>query len=75
MLVLDPIKRYTIEQIKRHRWMMAEAMEPINTNTIITNSIGTSECEPNEQILRLMQGLGIDAQKTRDSLRVKKLTN
>lgn len=70
MLVLEPSKRYTIEQIKNHSWMMAETMEPIITNKLSINSSGTSECEPNEQILRIMQKLGIDAQKTRDSLRV-----
>lgn len=79
MLVLDPSKRYTIEQIKRHRWMLADSsFELPIANQLITAAAsgvgggvgGTSGCEPNEQILRLMQNLGIDAQKTRDSLRV-----
>lgn len=75
MLVLDPSRRYTIEQIKRHRWMMIEVMDPVallcENNSVGVNSVGgTSTVEPNEQILRLMAGLGIDAQKTRDSLKV-----
>lgn len=68
MLVLDPTRRYSIEQIKRHRWMLAEVvdipvMQPIS-------ACGTSAYEPNEQILRLMSNLGIDAQKTRESLKL-----
>lgn len=35
-----------------------------------SSAVGTAAVEPNEQILRLMAGLGIDAQKTRDSLKV-----
>ncbi len=67
MLVLDPLRRYTIEKIKRHRWMTIEVMEPIPMEN---SSGGTSTVEPNEQILRLMATLGIDAQKTRESLKL-----
>lgn len=67
MLVLDPLRRYTIEKIKRHRWMTIEVMEPI---AVENSSGGTSTVEPNEQILRLMATLGIDAQKTRESLKL-----
>lgn len=59
MLVLEPSRRYTIDQIKRHRWMLAEA-----PRLLPSGSGGSSE--PNEQILRLMQSLGIDANKTRE---------
>ncbi|XP_037050148.1 serine/threonine-protein kinase SIK2 isoform X2 [Bradysia coprophila] len=67
MLVLDPLRRYTIEKIKRHRWMTIEVMDPIPMENA---SGGTSTVEPNEQILRLMATLGIDAQKTRESLKL-----
>lgn len=67
MLVLDPQRRYTIEKIKRHRWMTIEVMDPI---PVENSSGGTSTVEPNEQILRLMATLGIDAQKTRESLKL-----
>lgn len=73
MLVLDPHRRYTIEQIKHHRWMLIEVMEPISLACDKQNSSaknGTAITEPNEQILRLMSGLGIDTQKTCDSLKV-----
>lgn len=67
MLVLDPSRRYSIEQIKHHRWMLIEGSNAIGLNCDISNK---SAQEPNEQILRLMVGLGIDAQKTRESLKV-----
>lgn len=73
MLVLDPHRRYTIEQIKHHRWMMIEVMDPISLacdNQNVSARCGTTTTEPNEQILRLMAGLGIDTQKTCDSLKV-----
>lgn len=68
MLVLDPHRRYTIEQIKHHRWMLIEVMDPISL--ACDNQNKTAITEPNEQILRLMAGLGIDTQKTCDSLKV-----
>jgi hypothetical protein len=70
MLVLQPNKRVTIEQIKRHRWMMVEVLDmPVISN--FSNNVGTAAYEPNDQILRIMQNLGIDAQRTRESLKVK----
>ena len=61
MLVLDPSKRYSVENIKRHRWMVAEAPR------LLPSTGGEQHgAEPNEQILRLMQSLGIDAVKTRE---------
>lgn len=72
MLVLDPSRRVTVEQIKRHRWMMAEVTEtPLINNCVLNNGVGgTASFEPNDQILRIMQNLGIDAQRTRESLKV-----
>ncbi|XP_055302042.1 serine/threonine-protein kinase SIK1 isoform X2 [Sitodiplosis mosellana] len=73
MLVLDPHRRYTIEQIKQHRWMMIEVMDPISLACDSQNALtrnATAITEPNEQILRLMAGLGIDTQKTCDSLKL-----
>lgn len=68
MLVLEPSRRVTIEQIKRHRWMMAEVMEIV---PIVHTSSTPTVYEPNDQILRIMQNLGIDAQRTRESLKVR----
>lgn len=61
MLVLEPNKRFSIAQIKRHRWMQAEVPQslPVCTST-------SGQTTPNEQILRLMQSLGIDISKTRE---------
>ncbi|XP_046599321.1 serine/threonine-protein kinase SIK2 isoform X1 [Neodiprion lecontei] len=70
MLVLEPGKRYTIPQIKRHRWMSgivdANDAELPGIATVTTTQ---TVQEPNEQILRLMHSLGIDVTRTRESLR------
>lgn len=72
MLVLEPMKRYTIEQIKKHRWM---SVEPYTAPTITADPMRSPAHvthhtqEPNEQVLRLMQSLGIDPVKTKESLR------
>ena len=62
MLVLEPTKRYTIPQIKRHRWL-ANTMDNVRT---VLPSISPSLQEPNEQILRFMLSLGIDIIRTRE---------
>ncbi|KYB27919.1 Serine/threonine-protein kinase SIK2-like Protein [Tribolium castaneum] len=64
MLVLEPNKRYSISQIKKHRWMQM-AIPPS-----LPPLIPASPTQPNEQILRLMQSLGIDSSKTRESIRI-----
>lgn len=50
--------------------MITEVMDTPFMAEIISIPNGTLPGEPNEQILRLMAGLGIDAQKTRESLKV-----
>ncbi|XP_069644094.1 serine/threonine-protein kinase SIK2 isoform X3 [Haliaeetus albicilla] len=71
MLVLDPSKRLTIAQIKEHKWMLIEvpAQRPIlyPPGEESEPSVG----EYNEQVLRLMHSLGIDQQKTIESLQNK----
>ncbi|XP_066229426.1 serine/threonine-protein kinase SIK2 isoform X3 [Saccopteryx leptura] len=71
MLVLDPSKRLTIAQIKEHKWMLVEV--PVQRPVLYPQG---QENEPsigefNEQVLRLMHGLGIDQQKTIESLQNK----
>ncbi|XP_076457620.1 uncharacterized protein LOC143291577 isoform X2 [Babylonia areolata] len=69
MLVLEPSRRYSIARIKQHEWMLLDG------------GCGGRSCPPsptlgpgpkvgqyNEQILRIMQGLGIDQQKTMEAL-------
>ncbi|MFH4976796.1 hypothetical protein AB6A40_003505 [Gnathostoma spinigerum] len=73
MLCLDPKKRATIEQIKKHRWMLAgrETKLHLHKKSIIPHE--TPEVQ--EQILKLMQNLGIDSNKTRQSLQRKTYDN
>nr|XP_016853053.1 PREDICTED: serine/threonine-protein kinase SIK2 [Anolis carolinensis] len=71
MLVLDPSKRLTIAQIKEHKWMLVEV--PVQRPVLYPPG---QENEPslgeyNEQVLRLMHSLGIDQQKTIESLQNK----
>jgi serine/threonine-protein kinase SIK2 len=74
MLVLDPTRRYTIEQIKRHRWMMVEIyVESPALKQVNLHACGTASVEPNEQIMQIMQSLGIDMQKTCKSLKVSEI--
>lgn len=60
MLVLEPNKRFSIQQIKKHRWMQ------MGVPPTLPPTISVSNTQPNEQILRLMQSLGIDSSKTRE---------
>lgn len=60
MLVLEPQKRYTIDQIKRHSWMVEEAPR------LLPSTGGDGKAEPNEQIIQLMQNLGIDSGPIRE---------
>ncbi|KAG6441026.1 hypothetical protein O3G_MSEX001578 [Manduca sexta] len=71
MLVLEPMKRYTIDQIKKHRWMAAEpyAIPTVIADPARSPAHAPTHHEPNEQVLRLMQSLGIDPVKTKESLR------
>lgn len=70
MLVLQPNKRITIEQIKRNRWMTVEVVELPILDGVNIGVGGTAAFEPNDQILRIMHNLGIDAQRARESLKV-----
>ncbi|XP_075046962.1 serine/threonine-protein kinase SIK2 [Mixophyes fleayi] len=68
MLVLEPSKRLSIAQIKEHKWMMTEV--PVHRPVLYAQSQekASSIGEHNEQVLRLMHSLGIDQQKTIESL-------
>uniref|UniRef100_U3JUH0 non-specific serine/threonine protein kinase n=1 Tax=Ficedula albicollis TaxID=59894 RepID=U3JUH0_FICAL len=71
MLVLDPSKRLSIAQIKEHKWMLVEvpAQRPVLYPAGQENEPSLGEY--NEQVLRLMHSLGIDQQKTLESLQNK----
>ncbi|XP_072900846.1 serine/threonine-protein kinase SIK2-like isoform X2 [Hemitrygon akajei] len=67
MLTVDPLKRITIPEIKRHCWLTGQAIPhhppapPIHGETV-------NVCSYNYQVLSLMQTLGIDWHKTIESL-------
>lgn len=50
--------------------MMVEVIDMPVISAFSNNVGGTAAYEPNDQILRIMQNLGIDAQRTRESLKV-----
>uniref|UniRef100_UPI00398EC099 serine/threonine-protein kinase SIK1 isoform X2 n=1 Tax=Pristiophorus japonicus TaxID=55135 RepID=UPI00398EC099 len=67
MLMVDPTKRITVSQIKQHRWMLAQTslQQPLDYSLKDYNSnLGNY----NQQVLGLMHNLGIDRQKTVESL-------
>ena len=64
MLVLDPSKRYTISMIKKHQWMQQDGGPPKQAPPSPVIGQNAKMGEYNEQILRLMQGMKIDRNKT-----------
>ena len=79
MLVVDPAKRSSLSQVKRHSWMMTEVPPEAQDMAGMDEkeaSVGGQQPaqqqqqpdQPNEQILRLMQSLGVDPLKTKESL-------
>ncbi|KAH9499423.1 Serine/threonine-protein kinase sik2 [Bulinus truncatus] len=69
MLVLEPNKRYSIVQIRGHRWMQMDGGSPRSAPPSPIIGYNASVGEFNEQILRIMQSLGIDQKKTMEALR------
>lgn len=70
MLVLEPTRRYTIDQIKRHRWMCPELLEHVLIAKYNLGAERQSSLEPSEDILRIMaEYVGIGPDKTRASLK------
>ncbi|KAI5089470.1 serine/threonine-protein kinase SIK2 isoform 1, partial [Silurus meridionalis] len=65
MLVLDPAKRLALSQIRQHRWMVQEV--PSTKPQLNQQGVG----EHSEQVLRLMHNLGVDQNKTVESLQNK----
>lgn len=65
MLTVDPKKRPTIEQIKKHKWMNATEYEQ---KFNFDSQTQAEQQEQKQQILRLMQSLGLDLSRIRMSL-------
>ena len=64
MLVLEPSRRYTIARIKQHDWMLMDGGGGKSCPPSPTVGHKAKVGQYNEQILRIMQSLGIDQQKT-----------
>ncbi|KAM5281281.1 serine/threonine-protein kinase SIK1 [Ctenodactylus gundi] len=69
MLVVDPAKRITVAQIRQHRWMQADPellqqADPALSVLGYSSNLG----DYSEQALGIMQALGIDRQRTVESL-------
>uniref|UniRef100_A0A8C7IAE1 non-specific serine/threonine protein kinase n=1 Tax=Oncorhynchus kisutch TaxID=8019 RepID=A0A8C7IAE1_ONCKI len=70
MLVVDPTKRISMAQIKQHRWMLADPTAP---NQTLSMALPLTDYNSNlgdysEPVLGIMQSLGIDRQRTIESL-------
>ncbi|XP_029699435.1 serine/threonine-protein kinase SIK1 [Takifugu rubripes] len=68
MLVVDPTRRITVAQIKQHRWMLAD---PTAARQILSHSLteyNSNLGDYSEPVLSIMNTLGIDRQKTIESL-------
>ncbi|XP_031521643.1 serine/threonine-protein kinase SIK1 isoform X2 [Papio anubis] len=69
MLVVDPARRITIAQIRQHRWMRAEPCLPgAACSTFSAHSYSSNLGDYDEQALGIMQTLGVDRQRTVESL-------
>ncbi|XP_045396708.1 serine/threonine-protein kinase SIK1 [Lemur catta] len=69
MLVVDPAKRITIAQIRQHRWMQADPCLLRQASLACpAHGCGSSPGDPDERVLGIMQTLGIDRQRTVESL-------
>lgn len=55
-----------MDQVKRHKWMILEGFPKAILNEDALDRSVSTKVEPNEQILRVMQSLGIDSHRTRE---------
>ncbi|XP_060090177.1 serine/threonine-protein kinase SIK1 isoform X2 [Heteronotia binoei] len=69
MLVVDPTKRITIAQIKQHKWMQADpSLQQQQCLSFSMQNYNSNLGDYNEQVLGIMHSLGIDRQRTVESL-------
>lgn len=74
MLVQDPKQRFTVDEIRNHKWLRTEPSVQVTLN-MNCDILSESDSEPedleddervyNERALRLMEGLGIDIPTTK----------
>ncbi|XP_054829407.1 serine/threonine-protein kinase SIK1 [Eublepharis macularius] len=68
MLVVDPTKRITVAQIKQHKWMQADPSLQQQSLSFSIQNYNSNLGDYNEQVLGIMHSLGIDRQRTVESL-------
>ncbi|XP_063722035.1 uncharacterized protein LOC134848491 [Symsagittifera roscoffensis] len=68
ILVLDPVKRYTVQQIKQHIWMKRDSEYDIYNGCGATSTRGGDLLPLNENVLQAMNRLGLDQEKTNTSV-------
>ncbi|KAL3084260.1 hypothetical protein niasHS_009748 [Heterodera schachtii] len=70
MLTVDSRRRPTIEQIKHHRWMRYDEFAPKYELNEQTRHAATEQhvAEPQPQILRLMNNIGIESEKIKNAI-------
>ncbi|KAF5927450.1 hypothetical protein HPG69_016088 [Diceros bicornis minor] len=69
MLVVDPTKRITVAQIRQHRWMQADpSLLQQACPAFSALSYNSNLGDYDEQVLGIMQTLGVDRQRTVESL-------
>ncbi|XP_062303529.1 serine/threonine-protein kinase SIK1-like isoform X2 [Osmerus eperlanus] len=69
MLCLDPSKRITVAQIKQHRWLQADpTAAPLALHWPLAPEREPFVGEYSESVLGVMQTMGIDKQRTVESL-------
>uniref|UniRef100_A0A8D3BAB0 non-specific serine/threonine protein kinase n=1 Tax=Scophthalmus maximus TaxID=52904 RepID=A0A8D3BAB0_SCOMX len=68
MLVVDPTKRISMAQIKQHRWMLADPTAAHETLSPSLTEYNSNLGDYSEPVLGIMNTLGIDRQRTIESL-------
>ncbi|XP_049584179.1 serine/threonine-protein kinase SIK1 [Syngnathus scovelli] len=68
MLVVDPAKRISVAQIKQHRWMLADPTAAHQTLSHSLTDYNSNLGDYSEPVLGIMNTLGIDRQRTIESL-------
>ncbi|XP_012730541.2 serine/threonine-protein kinase SIK1 [Fundulus heteroclitus] len=68
MLMVDPAKRISVAQIKQHRWMLADPSAAHQTLSHSLTEYNSNLGDYSEPVLGIMNTLGIDRQRTIESL-------
>ncbi|XP_070832083.1 serine/threonine-protein kinase SIK1 [Chaetodon trifascialis] len=68
MLVVDPARRISVAQIKQHRWMLEDPTAPHQTLSHSLTEYNSNLGDYSEPVLGIMNTLGIDRQRTIESL-------